>query len=155
LKWFHNKSFLIKIVNDTPDDGSDSKEVDVIEEVKGHFERHKYIYIGVGVATLVGATWLITRRNAASYFIPSTNGGLKAAQLPPIVINNTNHVSVNLGGYMRKIVSCVETGEMWPSVKAAAEATGNSVSYMSQHLNGHTGPLQGLHYVIEGIGTAG
>ena len=157
MKWFHNKSFLIKIVNDTPDDGNDSKEIDVVEEVKGHFEKHKYIYIGVGVAVLVGVTWYITRRKVAPYLIPSTNGGLKATQFPTVTIapvfNTDVSTTVNLGGYTAKIVKRMSDGEMWGTITEAAEAAGSSVSLMSRHLNGHKPNVYGEIYKIVGLGT--
>lgn len=63
------------------------------------------------------------------------------------VVNNT----VNNGGPMRKIIRCVETDEMWPSMSKAASDAGYSLQRMSDQIHGRTEHLDGLHYVIEGL----
>lgn len=102
------------------------------------------------------------RDNKTTYFVGAgclVAGYLLRRQLSPAVpalVNtiNNNPVfnnTVNNGGYMRKIVRCLETDEMWPSMTKAAEAAGHSLKTMSQHIHGHTESLDGLHYVIEGL----
>lgn len=112
------------------------------DQIKDHFDKHRNAYILAG--TLVGGVVI---------------GRLLFGRAP--VINNTavaspvvNTVSnVTNGGYMHKIVKCVETGQMWESVKDAAEAMKVSPSMMSKHLNGHTDNISNLHFKIAGIGS--
>lgn len=102
------------------------------QAVKAHVKRNKKLYIGIGIGASVV---LVTRR-------PSIN-----IVNAPVFNNNI----VNNGGYMRKIVRCIETDEMWPSVSKAAEAVGVTIHSMSNHINGRQDSLNGLHYVIEGL----
>ena len=82
-----------------------------------------------------------------------------AAENLPAVVNNTIHNTpvfnntMNNGGHMRKIVRCLETDQLWPSMSKAAEDVGTSLHKMSQHVNGHKEHVDGLHYVIEGLAT--
>jgi hypothetical protein len=69
------------------------------------------------------------------------------------VFNNSN--MVNNGGHMRKLVKCLETGEIWETVTESADQAGSSLSLMSRHLNGHKPDVYGKHYEIIGIGTIG
>jgi hypothetical protein len=82
---------------------------------------------------------------------PTFNNTVAPSIAPVIAPVMTNVVSN--GGHMRKIVRCLETDEMWPSVGKAAESTRNTLHAMSRHINGHTDELEGLHYVIEGLAT--
>ena len=109
------------------------------EKAKQHLQDHQWIYISAGVL-VVGI--VIGKNLGGSQTIVNT------ATASP-VINNV----VSNGGHMRKFVECVETGEMWRSVKDAAEAMGVSASLMSKHLNGHKDHVSNLHFVISGLGT--
>jgi hypothetical protein len=112
-----------------------------MQKIQAHFKEHKREYLIGGGAFVFGV--LIARRpqTIAPVFnnnnIPAFNN----------IVNNT----VNMGGPMRKIVRCLETDEMWSSVGKAAKNAGVSLPMMSQHINGHTDHVQGLHYVIEGL----
>lgn len=101
------------------------------QAVKLHIRKNKKFYMGVGTGVLVT---LIVRR-------PSIN----VVNAP--VFNNI----VNNGGHMRKIVHCLETDELWPSVGAAAEAAGTTIQNMSRHINGRRDNINNLHYVIEAL----
>jgi hypothetical protein len=138
LPW-KGKSFVVKMV-DTGEVNEEDKPIDVDLVLK------KTAQTG---ALLIGA-----------YFIGSTVrhiliGHPEAAQIAPVFNNTIAPVisnTVNNGGYMRKIVRCVETDELWPSISKAAEQAGASLSMMSKHVNGHTADdINGLHYVIEGL----
>lgn len=110
--------------------------------VKQHLKDNKTTYL-VGAGCLV-AGYLLRK---PSIVAPVFNNAVTPVFNNMPVFNNT----VNNGGYMRKIVRCLETDQMWPSMKAAAEATGNHLTMMSRHCNGHVSDLNGLHYVIEGL----
>jgi hypothetical protein len=110
--------------------------------VKQHFVDNKTTY-------LVGAGCF-----AVGYLIrkPSVAGPVFNNVVAPVienvpVFNNT----VNNGGYARKIVRCLETDEMWPSMTKAAEAAGHTLQAMSKHIHGVNDHLDGLHYVIEAV----
>ena len=107
------------------------------QAVKLHVRRNKKLYIGIGIGASVV---LVIRR-------PSIN--IVNAPIMSPVFNNT----VNNGGHMRKIIRCIETGEMWPSITATAEDIGKSINTMSKHLNGYPGfeTVGGMHYVIDGL----
>ena len=109
------------------------------QAVKVHLKKNQKFYLGVGVGVCVV---LVTRRPAVN--IVNT--------VAP-VIAPAFHNTVNNGGHMRKIVRCVETGQLWLSVTDTAEALGKSISVVSQHLNHPdlSPDINGLHYVIEAL----
>lgn len=108
-----------------------------------HVKRYQLVY---GCAVTAGVTMLITRQTIKPSEIVINN----TPTIAPVMNNIVNN-TVNAGGYMRKIIRCIETDEMWSSMSKAAEATGNHLTMMSKHCNGHIEDLQGLHYVIEGL----
>lgn len=111
------------------------------QAVKLHVRRNKKFYMGFGAGTLVV---LVVRRPAVN--IVNT---VSPSFMP--IFNNT----VNNGGHMRKIIRCLETGELWLSVTEAAAAQGKDVALMSQHLN-HPDVvpvINGLHFAIEALAT--
>ncbi len=100
--------------------------------------------IGVGVGGLAFGYLL---RGKTVHMAPTFNNTVAPViENAPVFIN-----TVNNGGYMRKIIRCVETDEMWPSMSKAAEAAQQSLTNMSRHVHGKTETLNGLHYVIEGL----
>ena len=117
--------------------------------VKQHLQENKTTY-------LVGAGCL-----AAGYFLRKpqvitviSEGAAPVFNNTPLiapVMNNIVHNTVNNGGYSRKIIRCVETDELWPSMSKAAEAAGHTLQAMSRHIHGYNDHLDGLHYVIEGV----
>lgn len=109
------------------------------QAVKLHVRRNKKFYIGFGAGALV---ILVTRRPSINVIASPTFNNMP-------IFNNT----VNNGGFIRKIVRCVETGELWLSVTEAAAAQGKNIPLMSQHLN-HPDvvpTINGLHFVIEAL----
>jgi hypothetical protein len=118
-----------------------------LEAIKQHVKDNKTPYlIGAGclvAGITIGVVFKRRPTNIINMVAPEINN--KPVFTP--VFNNM----VNNGGYMRKIVRCLETDEMWPSVSKAAQHAGSSLQKMSQHINGHKGHINGLHYVIEGL----
>lgn len=124
-----------------------------IEKARDHIRANKNAYIAGSVGLVVGGvTVLITK---------GRTGNIVNTVAP--VINNTpvispvfnNDASVNFGGYATKFVKCLETGDVWETVKEAATDAGSNPSWMSKHLNGHTEHINGKHYKIVGMGTTG
>lgn len=99
------------------------------------------IRVSIGVAAL-GVGVLATSKFGPSISIAGNKNQIVMGSVITIVKN---------GGYMRKIVRCVETDQMWPSVTQAAEHAKVPISLMSNHLNGRTEAINDLHYVIEGL----
>jgi len=118
---------------------------EAVHKVRKHFEENGTIYLVAvgcfGAGYLLRKPQMITIEGAAPVFHNT---------IAPVISPVMNNV-VNNGGYMRKIVRCLETDELWPSMSKAAEATGNSLRAMSKHIHGGTDHLDGLHYVIEGL----
>ena len=119
------------------------------ERVKFHIKRHKTIYItagvclgvGVGVGLLIGIRQSTVVVNVAPQINPNISP----------VFNNA--VSPTFGGHSQKVVKCLETGQLWESVTAAAKDANVSMSTMSKVLNGHSNDIGGLHYEIIALGT--
>lgn len=132
-----------------------------IEKIKNHLKEHKREYL-IGGSCLVGGVLI---------------GAVAYAALPGTAVNVTNNIPVDvtvkpkitvnpeitvkpvvnihntMGGYQQKLVKCLETGQIFESVKAAAEQAGVNPSYMSNHINGRTDHIMGNHYEIVGLGT--
>ena len=111
------------------------------KKIQQHVQENRNTYIAGGSGLAVGAIGVLLLTRA-----PMQITNTVAPVISPI-FNNT----VNNGGYMRKIVRCVETDELWPSLSKAAETAKVSIQRMSQHVNGHVDQVNGLHYVIEGL----
>lgn len=69
------------------------------------------------------------------------------------IFNNNNSSNVDLGGYTHKIVKCFETGDIWETVKDAAESNDVDIVRMSRCINGHIPHINGFHYSVIGLGT--
>lgn len=112
------------------------------EAIREHFRKYKWYYItgiicvgaGVGLGVLLKSRPLIINNN------------------PVVNVPITNNVgSINFGGYQHKIIKCLETGQIWESVKDAAEAMDVSTASMSKHVNGHKPDVRQLHFGIIGL----
>ena len=110
------------------------------EKIKTHLKAHRTEYICVGslVAGIVIGKVVFGKATITNTVSPS-------------FVNTVSQVTN--GGYMHKIVKCLETGQMWETVKDAAEAMGVSPSMMSRHINGHRDHISDLHFSIVGLGS--
>jgi hypothetical protein len=112
------------------------------EKVKQHLKDNRKTYI-VGASCLT-VGYFLRRPQALSPVFNNT--------VAPVIENSPTFINtVNNGGYARKIIRCIETDEMWPSMTKAAEAAGHTLQAMSKHIHGQNEHLDGLHYVIEGL----
>lgn len=111
------------------------------QKAKQHVQDNRNSYLAGAGGLAVGAlgVLLLTRS-------PLQINNTVAPVISPVFTN-----VVNNGGYTRKIVRCVETGEMWLSVTESALAQGVAIPRMSQHLNGHREQINNLHFVIEAL----
>ena len=125
---------------------NDARENMRDNKIVQHIRNNQTTYI-VGALGVVGTTGALIFKHRP------VNTTIEKAIAPVFnnqpVFNNSN--SVNNGGYMRKIIRCVETDEMWPSMTQAAKAAGHSLQDMSKQIHGHHDHLDGLHYIIEGL----
>ena len=135
-----------------------------LENVKAHLKANKNIYIAAGIGVLVGVIvgaggTMYLKRNAKGItqvinnVAPVFNDSVAPVfneTIAPVFNNNDN---VNFGGYLHKIVKCLETGEIFETVKDTANAAGVDVVRMSKHLNGSVDQINDLHYEIIGLGT--
>jgi len=120
---------------------------EAVRKVRTHFSDNRTTYL-VGAGCL--AAGYILRRPQVITVINEAAAPVFNNTVAPVIAPVMNNV-VNNGGYSRKIIRCLETDQMWPSMKAAAEATGNTLHAMSRHCNGHLNDLGGLHYAIDGL----
>ncbi|MET0786259.1 MAG: hypothetical protein ABWY25_06095 [Paenisporosarcina sp.] len=114
-----------------------------IEDVKEHFKKHKINY-AIGISCLGLGIFVGVKINSSSTKIVNN--------IMPVFNNTAN---INFGGYSHKIVQCLNTDEIWLTVKSAAQAAGVETSRMSRHLNGHIPHINGKQYAIVGVGTLG
>lgn len=121
------------------------------ERIVNHLKEHKTTYICAAAGAVAGAAVGVVAVSLRSPKMPEIN--------VPIVNNNTpvfNNVNTNnMGGYSTKMVECVETGQIWKTVKDAAAAAGVDPAVMSKHLNGRQRDIFDLHYTIIGFGSTG
>jgi hypothetical protein len=114
-----------------------------IQRIKAHLQENKNTYLAGAGGVAVGTLGMLLLKQNPLQVVNTINN-------TPVISPVFNNV-INNGGHMRKIVRCLETDEMWPSVSKAAEAIGHPISVMSKHINGHKDHIDGLHYAIEGL----
>jgi len=122
-------------------------------KIKKHFEKQKQEYLWVGSLVVVaGITYLIMRNANAQPIGPGTSvtaqNGISVLG-NKVVMNNVSYISANRQGPPSWVVRCIETGEIYTSQNAAAEAIGLSPSELSKHLNGLMDHVRG--YTFERI----
>jgi hypothetical protein len=140
MRWFRNKSFVVKMV--------DSNDVDQTEETVV-IDVDKTVDKTVqAVLMLMGAYMVMS--TAKQFIIGHPNPAQVINTVAP-VFNNNNSSNVLLGGPMRKIVHCIETDQYWPSVTAAAKAQDVLLPLMSKHLNGHHDHINEKTFEIVGV----
>lgn len=121
-----------------------------IRNAKQHVEKYQVVYATVGGSAL---TLVAVKLFGRPQVIVKGAGDLPAIvnTVAPVFNNHNIGNVVNNGGYARKIIRCVETDELWPSMSKAAEDAGHTLQAMSKHIHGQNEHLDGLHYVIEGL----
>lgn len=117
-----------------------------LDRVKRHLKDNKKTYL-IGAGCLAAGVFL--RKPGTIAIINNVAPNITPSIAP--VFNS----AVNNGGHMRKIVKCLDTGELWLSVTDAAKSQGKNIALMSQHLN-HPDvvpEINGLKFVIEALAT--
>jgi len=155
---FKGRSFLVKMVKD--DKAGNQEEVNVGDEIKSHFERHKVAYIAGAVGTgigIAGITCLIMRGHYTGIQgVPESgirgvpDGPAKVAVSPLAFLSHqTNNIVAVIEkdgrGHPGYPVWCLETNESWPTQNEAAKGLGVYPSLVSGHLNGKFPDVDGKH----------
>jgi hypothetical protein len=144
MRWFRNKSFVVRVVN--TNDVDQTEETVVIDIDKTVDKTVQAVLVVMGAYMVLSTT----RQLIVGHPNPAQITNTVAPVISP-VFNNV----VNNGGHIRKIVLCLETGERWGSVTDAAKAQGKNVPLMSQHLNHPDAVphINNLTFMIEGLAT--
>lgn len=116
-----------------------------LRRIKTHFEKHRDIYIGVGIgAALVGITWVIVKGRYETL----ANGGVygletadTSATMRPFsfLSYQTNSITIKSqtgAGRPGYLVHSLDTGDWFSSQRIAAKFFGISESILSKHLSG-------------------
>ena len=143
MRWFRNKSFVVRMVDTNDVDQTEETVVIDVDKTVDKTVQAVLIIIGGYMVLSTARQLIIGHPNPAQ--ITNT-----VAPVISPVFNNT----VNNMGHMRKIVLCLETGERWGSVTEAAAAQGVQIGMMSQHLNDHRDHINNLHFIIEALATS-
>lgn len=151
---FGNRSFLVKMVKDTP---SGPVEEDVFDDIKSHFEKYKAAYIvggiSVGIFSVAGITYLIMRGQASG--IQGVPGlgirGVPEVEVRPLAflskqtVNAVAVIEKGSRGHPGYPVWCDELQKGWATQGEAAKELGVYPSLISGHLNGKFPDVDGKH----------
>jgi len=148
LGFFKNRSFLVKIVKDDPEDDTPPEEVDVVDVITDHVKRHRIAYLLGSSAVIAGAVFFVTRGSYSGELPPSD--GIKHIIIRPFSIFSRQNVITVIAregrGHPGYIVRCKETGEIFLSQAEAAKSVGTIPITMSRHLRGNISHIYGLHF---------
>ena len=141
------RSFLVKMVKDGPSGAEE--EVDMTDEIKSHFEKYKAVYISGGILTIVGITCLVTKSASGPHVDREISQVAKngiAVNAKNVVMRNVSVIAANRQGPPSWVIRCVETGDIFASQGAAADAMNISRTAISQQLNGLREHAQDFHF---------
>lgn len=140
-----------------------------VEKIRSHFREHKELYIGIGIglATTVLAviTWCIVKEEASESRGESDSFPRGGSEDPaPSFLNGwtlgdsatvENNISLSIhnkqrgnSGYLTK---SLDTGEIFATQKAAAEAFNIPENVLSGHLNGKFNDVDGYKFERLGV----
>lgn len=107
-------------------------------KVRIHYRKHKKVYLVGSYVVVAGAVFVVTRATIPSRGISNTAILVwRNKQMIKLVIRR---------GHPGYVVRCLETGEIFASIRRAAEANGISASTLRQHLAGKQDAVSGLHF---------
>jgi hypothetical protein len=124
--------------------------------IKSNINQYKDYYISTAILIFGIGSGFIIGYNMHSIHIykndlmESTNGTIKN------MINSTDNSSItvnNFQGHLSKIIRCVETGEIWPSIREAADDLDIKATDISKVVNGHSNSAGGMHFEVLGLGS--
>lgn len=141
--YFHNI-----YLNDDSHIGEEAvSKASILEAVGEHFNRHKKVYLAIGITAAVCGTVGYLAYKMKPVVVQTINGDIHA----PVSAMGDAIQNINFGLERRVhpgwITQCVETGEKFASQNRAAEVFGASSKAMSRHLNGLRESVNGYHFV--------
>ena len=131
------------------DNDNDDEYDSILDRVKDHFDRYKTVYISAGVIALSIGVGIIIGKKIDTHDLPTN----VISNSTEAIINNGSLIQNNFQGHLSKIVRCIETGEIWPSIRKAAEDLDVKASDISKVINGHSESAGGMHFEVLGVGS--
>lgn len=117
------------------------------ESVKNHFERHKVAYsFGAGLVTMGFIGYVTKGRLGVTLNTPIDSDTILVRPIALFSKQIVTVVKADRQGPPSWIVECLETGEKAFSQRAMAHLKGISPTELSNHLNGRTSDVNGLHF---------
>lgn len=140
----------------------------MLERVKKHLKKHKELYVGIGIGVgLAGVTCLIVKDSHAKVLraadSPLPLGGSGTVEsfsfLPNWTVGDGNEIHNHIKTTVHKgtrgnagfLTRNLETGQIFETQSAAAEAFGLSKANLSSHLNGKFEDVSGYHFERLGV----
>ena len=111
------------------------------QKVKGHFKRHRNVYIAGGVGLTVGLSLGIMYGDKVKSGLSVLN--INIGKDNSIVNNITQITQVSRSGHAGNVIRCNETGEEWSSQNKALKALKISNTKLKKHLDGITTDIDG------------
>lgn len=154
MGFFKNRSFLVKIIKDDPEDDTPPEEVDVVDAIKDHVKRHRIAYLLGSSAVVAGVVYFFTRSTTAvervSEGVNAQEGLVNTASLSVSgknhTLKNVSFILSNRQGPPSWVVRCVETDKIFTSQLSAAKEMGLPAKEISRHLNGLRDHVRGFHF---------
>jgi hypothetical protein len=131
------------------DNDNDDEYDSILDRVKDHFDQYKTVYISAGVIALSIGVGIIIGKKIDTHDLPTN----VISNSTEAIINNGSLIQNNFQGHLSKIVRCIETGEIWPSIREAAEDLDVKASDISKVINGHSESAGGMHFEVLGVGS--
>lgn len=130
------------------------------KQIKEHFETHRELYIGIGVAVI---TSLVMRGIASQHIsrgipvttspgIPGTgesvvlNNASKTFLGKSIILNSVSYIASERQGPPSWVIRCKETNVLFTSQRSAALEMGIPENELSRHLNGVLDHVRGYQF---------
>lgn len=128
---------------------NDNDEYDsVLDRIKDHFDRYKTAYISAGVIVVSIGVGIIIGKKIDTHNLPTN----VISNSTEAIINNGSLIQNNFQGHLSKIVRCIETGEIWDSIRAASDDLGISPNNLSKDIQSNL-DVNGRHFEIIGLGS--
>jgi hypothetical protein len=131
-------------------ENNDDEYDSVLDRIKDHFDQYKTVYISVGVIALSIGVGIAIGKKIDVHNLPTNT----ISDSTNAIINNGSLIQNNFQGRLSKIVRCVETGEIWTSIRETADELGVTPNEVSRVINGHASDIHGLHFEVLGLRSA-
>lgn len=115
-----------------------------IDRIKKHFVDNKKVYVVAGVTAAVSVVATVVIMKCRNVDAP--------VQLANHIVGDHNtilqeiHINMCRPGNKAFVVKCVETQQVWPSIRSAAEDLKVNPGELSKHLRDLTDSVKGMHF---------